>query len=86
MKRSKDISRTFKKMSKLSVENIETLFQRQKIKETFSPSHDMAKDVGSGGKLLGEKDSLVETWTSVGESGLVQLLRNSYKRRSQHQF
>ena len=25
------------------------------MEETFSPSHDMAKDVGSGGKLLGEQ-------------------------------
>ena len=56
------------------------------MKKTFSPSHDMAEDVGSSGKLLREKDSLVETWTIVGESGLVQLLINSYKRSSQHQF
>ena len=27
----------------------------------FSPSHDMAEDVGSGGKLLGEQDSLMKT-------------------------
>ena len=31
------------------------------MEETFSPSHDMTEDVGSGGKLLGEQDSLVET-------------------------
>ena len=42
------------------------------MEETFSPSHDMAKDVGGGGKLLGEQDSLVEIWTVIGESGLVQ--------------
>ena len=58
------------------------------MEETFSPSHDMAEDVGSGsgGKLLGEKNSLVETWTVIGESGLVLLLRNAYKRRTQLQF
>ena len=31
------------------------------MEETFSPSHDMIEDVDSGGKLIGEKDSLVET-------------------------
>ena len=54
--------------------------------ENFSPSHEMTKDMGSGGKLLGEQDSLVETWAVNGESGLVQLLRNAYKMRTQHQF
>ena len=53
---------------------------------TFSPCHDMTEDVGNGGKLLGEQDSLVETWTIIGESGLVQLLRNAYKKKTQHQF
>ena len=52
----------------------------------FSPSHDMAEDVGSGGKLFGEQDSLVLTRTIIGESELVQLLRNVYKMRIQHQF
>ena len=46
----------------------------------------MAEDVGSGGKLFGEQDSLVETRTIFGESELVQLLRNVYKMRIQHQF
>ena len=36
----------------------------------------MAKNVGSGGKFLRKQDSLAETWTLIGESGLVQLLRN----------
>ena len=43
----------------MSTKNIETLSQRQKMEETFSPSHDMAKDVGSGEKLFKEQDSLV---------------------------
>ena len=44
------------------------------MKKTFSPSKDMAEDVGNylkGGKLLEEQDSVVETWTAIGESGLV---------------
>ena len=56
------------------------------MKETFSPSQDI--DVGSylnGGKSLGKQDSLVKTWTIIGESGLVQLLRNAYKMESKHQ-
>ena len=56
------------------------------MEKTFSPSHDMEEDVGSSEKLLGERDSLVQTWTVIGESGLVQLLINSYKMRTQHQF
>ena len=43
------------------------------MEETFSPSQDM--DMGSywnDGKLLEEQDSLVETWTVIGESGLVR--------------
>ena len=47
------------------------------MKGTFSSSHDMAEDVGNGGKLLGEQDSLVETWIVIGKSGLVQLLSES---------
>ena len=42
-------------------------------------------DVGSylnDGKSLGEQDSLVETWTIIRESRLVQLLKNAYKRES----
>ena len=54
--------------------------------ETFSPSQDMTEYVGRGEKLLGEQDSLVKTWTVIVESGLVQLLRNAYKMRNQHQF
>ena len=57
------------------------------MEETFSPSQDMAEDMSSylkGGKLLKKQDSLVETWTVVGESGHVQLLRNAYKRESKH--
>ena len=46
IKRSKDIYEIFKKISKLQTENIDTLSQRKKMEETFSPSHDMAKDVG----------------------------------------
>ena len=53
IKRSRDIYENFKKISKLPIENIETLSQRKKMEETFSPTHDMAKDVGSGRKLLG---------------------------------
>ena len=58
MKRSKDIYGIFKKNSKLVTENIKTLSQRQNMEEAFSPSQDMAKDVGSylkGGSLLGSK-------------------------------
>ena len=49
----------------------------------------MIKDVGSslkGGNLLGKQNSLVETWTVIGESGLVQLLVNAYKMKTRHQF
>ena len=46
----------------------------------------MAEDLGNGGNLLGEKNSLVETRTIIRESGLVQLLENAYKKRTQHQF
>ena len=49
---------------------------------TFSLSQDMTEYVGRGGKLLGEQDSLVETWTVIEESGLMQLRRNAYKSRS----
>ena len=59
------------------------------MEETFSSSQDMANDVGSnlkGRKLLGERDSLVETWIVIRESELVRLLRNAYKKRTQHQF
>ena len=41
------------------------------MQEAFSPSQDMAKDVGSylkGGKFVGEQDFLVETLTVIGES------------------
>ena len=38
MKRSRNIYEIFKKISKLAVENIETLSQKQKVEETFSPS------------------------------------------------
>ena len=50
------------------------------MEKTFSPSQDM--DMGNylnGGKSLREQYSLVDTWTIIGESGLVQLLRNAYK-------
>ena len=57
--------------SKLPTNNFETSSQKKKIEETSSPSHDMAEDVGSYGKLLGEQDSLVETWTIIRESRLV---------------
>ena len=56
------------------------------MEETFSQNHDMAEDVGSGGKLLGEQDSLVETWKVIGGRGSGQFLRNAYKRKTQHQF
>ena len=46
----------------------------------------MAKDMGSGEKLLGEQDSLVETWKVIGERGSRQLLRNAYQRKTQHKF
>ena len=56
------------------------------MEENFSPSHDMVEDVGSGGKLLVEQDSLVEIWIVIRENGLMQLLKNAYKMRTQHQF
>ena len=62
----------FLNLSKFSTKNIETLFQRQNMEETFSSNQDM--DVGSylnGGKSLWEQDSLVETWTIIGENRLV---------------
>ena len=37
-----------------------------------------------GRKLLKEQNSLVKTWIAVGESGLMQLLRNAYKRELKH--
>ena len=58
------------------------------MEEIFSPSQEMTKNVDSylkGGKLLEDQDSLVETWIAVEESWLVQLLRNAYKRESNHQ-
>ena len=39
--------------------------------DTFSPSQDMTEYVDRGEKLLGEQESLVETWTVIGESGLM---------------
>ena len=57
------------------------------MEETFSPSHDMAEYMSGywkWGKLLGNK-TLVRTWTVIGESRLVQLLRNVYDRKTQHQ-
>ena len=69
MKRSRDISGIFKKISKLPIENIETLSQKQKVEDTFSPNQDMAEYVGSGGKLLEEHDSLLKAWTTIGIVG-----------------
>ena len=77
----------FFNFSNLPTKNIETFVSKEKMEETFSLSQDMAEDVGSylnGGKSLGEQDSLVETWTVIVESGLVQLLINAYKRESKH--
>ena len=76
-------------LSKFPAKNIETLSQRKNMEDTFSSSQDMTEDVDSylnGGKSLGEQDSLVETWTLNGESGLVELFKNAYKMRTQHQF
>ena len=48
MKGSRGISEFFlNKLSKLQVENSETLYQKPKVEDTFSPSHDMAEDVSS---------------------------------------
>ena len=66
-------------MSKLPINNIETLSQKQKMNETFSPSQDVGTYL-NGGKSLGEQDSLVETWIIIGESGLMQLLINKDKK------
>ena len=41
MKRSRDIYGILKKKSKLPAKNIEILFQKQKIDDIFSSSHDM---------------------------------------------
>ena len=65
MKGSKDVFGIFFKISKLPIESIETLSQKQKVEETFSPSRDMVEYVGSGGKLLGEQDSLLKAWTGI---------------------
>ena len=54
MKRFRDIYKIFKNLSKLPAKNIETLSQKQKVEETFSPSRDMVEYVGNGGKLLEE--------------------------------
>ena len=61
------------------------------MEETFSLSEDMTKDVGSNlkvEKLFGAQDFLMETWTVIGESELMRLLRNAYKRikTKQEQF
>ena len=87
MKRSRDIFGILKKNSKLLADNIKTLCQRQNMEDIFfSSSHDMAEDVGSDGKLLKKQDCLMERWTIIGESGLVQLLINAYKKMTLHQF
>ena len=65
MKRSRDIFGIFKNNSKLPVENIETLSQKQKMDESFSQSQDMAEYVGSCGKLLEEQNSLLKAWTTI---------------------
>ena len=65
MKKSKDISGIFKKISKLPTENIKTLSQKQKVKDIFSPSQDMTECVGNGGKLLEEQDSLLKARTTI---------------------
>ena len=57
--------------------------------ETFSQSQDIAGDMGScfnGEKLLEGQDSLVETCIVIEKSNLVQLFRNAYKIRIQHQL
>ena len=47
MKNSKNIYGILKYLSKLPVESGETLSQRENMKETFSPSHNMTKYVKS---------------------------------------
>ena len=45
------------------------------MEETFSPSQNMVKDVGSylnDGKSLGKQESLVETWRIIRESEPIQ--------------
>ena len=65
IKRSRNISEIFKKISNLPAKNIETLSQKQKVKKTFYPSQDMIQYVGSGRKLLEKKDSLLKAWTVI---------------------
>ena len=63
MKKSRYIYGILKKNSKLY---IETLPQKQKVKKTFSPSHDIVEYVDSDGKLIEEQDSSLKAWTVVG--------------------
>ena len=53
----------------MSAENIETLSQKKKVENTFSPSQDMTEYVGSGGKLLKEQDFLLKAWAAIGIVG-----------------
>ena len=46
----------------------------------------MVKDVDSSEKLLGKQDSLIEIWTVIRESELIQLLINAYKMMTLLQF
>ena len=39
------------------------------MEETFSPSQDMVKYMGNGGKLLEEQDPLLKAWTTIGIVG-----------------
>ena len=62
MKKSRDIYGIFlNKLSKLPTENRKTLFQREKMNETFPPSHDITNHVSNywkWGKLLREQNFL----------------------------
>ena len=81
MKGFRNIFGIFKNNLKLSIKNIETFFQRQNMKKTFSLSYDMVKDVDNGKKW--KQDSLMEILTVIRESELVQLLINAYKIMTQ---
>ena len=66
MKRLKDIAEILNNLSKFPAESSEILSQREKMEETFSPSHDIVEYMSSywkWGKFLGEQDFSGEvTW------------------------
>ena len=84
MKRSKDIFEIFKYFFKAIAENIKTLSQEQKWRRLFLQVRTWKSTWAVVESYLGSK-TLMKTWTVIGESGLLQLLINAYKRELKHQ-